>query len=50
MKDLGMMDYFLGLKVWQRKDEIFLNQGNYAVEIMKRIGMLDFKEMDTPML
>jgi hypothetical protein len=24
MKDLGMMHYFLGLEVWQRTDEIFL--------------------------
>jgi hypothetical protein len=25
MKDLGLMHYFLGLEVWQRKNEIFLN-------------------------
>jgi hypothetical protein len=25
MKDLGMMNYFLGLEVWQRTDEIFLS-------------------------
>jgi hypothetical protein len=24
MKDLGLMHYFLGLEVWQRRDEIFL--------------------------
>ena len=29
MKDLGMMHYFLGLEVWQRTDEIFLNQWIY---------------------
>jgi hypothetical protein len=37
MKDLGMMHYFLGLEVWQRPDEIFLNQGKYAVEIPEEI-------------
>jgi hypothetical protein len=47
MKYLGMMHYFLGLKVWQRQDEIFLNQGKYAVEILERFGMLDCKAMDT---
>jgi hypothetical protein len=50
MKDLGMMHYFLGLEVWQRQDEIFLNQGKYTVEILKRFGMLDCKAMATPMV
>jgi hypothetical protein len=50
MKDLGMMHYFLGPEVWQRQDEIFLNQGKYTVEILKRFGMLDCKEMATPMV
>ena len=43
MKDLGMIHYFLGLEVWHRQDEIFLNQGKYAVEILKRFEMLDYK-------
>ena len=25
MKDLGLMHYFLGMEVWQRPEEIFLN-------------------------
>jgi hypothetical protein len=49
MKYLGFMHYFLGLEVWQRKNEIFLNQGKYVVEILKRFGMLDCKPMATPM-
>ena len=49
MKDLGMMHYFLGLKVWQFPTEIF-NQGKYVVEILKIFGMLDCKEMNTPMV
>jgi hypothetical protein len=36
MKDLGLMHYFLGLEVWQSPERIFLNQGKYAVEILKR--------------
>ena len=39
MKDLGMMHYFLGMEVWQSTDGIFLGQGRYAVEILKRFGM-----------
>ena len=38
MKDLGMMHY-LGLEVWQRTTEIFLSQGKYTVEILKKFGM-----------
>ena len=37
MKDLGMMHYFLGLEVWKYPYEIFLNQGKYTVEIMKKV-------------
>jgi hypothetical protein len=50
MKDLGMMHYFLGLEVWQKPDEIFLNQGKYVVEILKRFRMMDCKAMSTPMV
>ena len=49
MKDLGLMHYFLGLKVWKSSEEIFLNQGKYVVEILKRFNMLEFKSMATPM-
>ena len=48
MKELGVMHYFLGM-VWQSVDQIFCGQGNYAVETMKRFGMLYCKEIDTPM-
>jgi hypothetical protein len=50
MKDLGMMHYFLGLEVWKRPSEIFLNQGKYTVVILKRFIMMDCKAMPTPMV
>ena len=50
MKDLGIMHYFLGLEVWQFLDEIFLNQGKYTIEILKRFGILDCKSINTPMV
>jgi protein associated with RNAse G/E len=43
------MHYFLGLKVWQSPEEIFLNPGKYVVEILKRFDMMDCKAMSTPM-
>jgi hypothetical protein len=49
MKDLGLMHYFLGLEVWQSPERIFLNQGKYGVEILKRFDMLECESMNTPM-
>jgi hypothetical protein len=49
MEDLGSMHYFLGLEVWKSPEKIFLNQGKYAVEILKRFDMLECKAMNTPM-
>ena len=49
MKELGMMHYFLGIEVWQNADGISPGQGKYAVEILKRSRMMDYKAMTTPM-
>ena len=49
MKDLDMMHYFLGMEVWQNADGISLKQGKYVVEILKRFGMMDCKDLATPM-
>jgi hypothetical protein len=50
MKDLGLMHYFLGLEVWQKPGEIFLSQSKYAIDILRRFGMMDCKSMTTPMI
>ena len=50
MKDLVLMHYFLGMEVWQTNGEIFLGQGKYCIEILKRFGMEDCKAMSTPMI
>jgi hypothetical protein len=50
MKDLSLMHYFLGLEVWQRQGEIFLTQGKYTVDVLKRFGMMDCKSMSTLMV
>ena len=36
--------------MWQKPDEIFLSQGKYTVEILKRFEMLDCKAIPTPMV
>ena len=50
MKDLGPMHYFLGLEVWQNPREIFIAQGKYTVDILRKFGMMDCKSMATPMV
>ena len=49
MKAVGMMHYFLGMEVWKNVGGISLKQGKYAVEILKRFGMMECKAIATPM-
>jgi hypothetical protein len=49
MKYLGLMHYLLGLEFWKSPEKIFLNQGKYSVEILKRFDMFECKAMNTPM-
>jgi hypothetical protein len=35
MKYLGLMHYYLGLEVWQKRGEVFLGQGKYAIQILQ---------------
>ena len=49
MKYLDMMHFILVMEVWQSIDGIFLGQGKYAVEILKRFGMMECNELATPM-
>jgi hypothetical protein len=50
MKYLGVMHYFLGLEVWHRTDDIFLSQGKYTMEILKKFVMIECKSMPIPMV
>eukprot|EP00253_Pinus_taeda_P024220 PITA_24220 len=49
MKDIGLMHYFLGMEVWQRDGEVFVSQGKYANEILRRFHMEMCKPMETPL-
>eukprot|EP00253_Pinus_taeda_P035186 PITA_35186 len=49
MKDMGLMHYFLGMEVWQGDGELFVSQGKYANEILKRFCMESNKPMETPL-
>ena len=49
MTDLGLITYFLGMKVMQIKDEVFIYQKKYAREILKKFQMEECKATRTPM-
>jgi hypothetical protein len=50
MTDIGLMHYFFGLVVWQEPGHIFLGQGKYAFDILRRFQMEDCRPMSTPMI
>ncbi|XP_019259248.1 PREDICTED: uncharacterized protein LOC109237396 [Nicotiana attenuata] len=48
MTDIGLMSYYLGIQVAQRKDVIFISQGEYAKEILKKFEMENCNPVSTP--
>eukprot|EP00253_Pinus_taeda_P022455 PITA_22455 len=50
MKDMGLMHYFLGMEVWQKDGELFVSQGRYANEILRRFHIEKCKPMLTPLV
>ncbi|GKV49004.1 hypothetical protein SLEP1_g55778 [Rubroshorea leprosula] len=48
MTDLGLMSYFLGIEVVQRKDGIFICQKRYVAELLKKFHMQNCNCVRTP--
>ncbi|XP_020254101.1 uncharacterized protein LOC109831173 [Asparagus officinalis] len=46
---MGELNYFIGLQIKQLKDGIFINQGKYAKELLKRFSMDNTSSKTTPM-
>eukprot|EP00253_Pinus_taeda_P007602 PITA_07602 len=44
-----LMHYFLDMEVWQGDGELFVSQGKYANEILKKFHMESSKPMETPL-
>ena len=48
MKDLGHLNYFLGLKITHSTDGLYITQAKYASDLLSRVGLTDSKTIDTP--
>ena len=48
MKDLGPLNYFLGLKVSSSADGYYLTQDKYTSDLISRASIIDSKIVDTP--
>ncbi|KAI3764159.1 hypothetical protein L2E82_14162 [Cichorium intybus] len=48
MKDLGPLNYFLGISVTRQPNSLFLSQQKYAHEILERAGMHSCHPSSTP--
>jgi len=49
MSLMGELTFFLGLQIKQTRDDIFLSQTKYALELLKKFDMQDCKSISTPM-
>lgn len=49
MKNVGIVNYFLGIEIVKTDTRLFLTQGWYGEKIFKRANMLDCKPSDTQM-
>ena len=48
MKDLGYLNYFLGLEINHSIDGFYITQAKYASKLLSRTGLIDSKTVDTP--
>nr|GFA34119.1 hypothetical protein [Tanacetum cinerariifolium] len=48
MSAMGELNFFLGLQVLQKKDDIFLSQDKYVGDILKKFGYSDVRSSNTP--
>nr|GEX20636.1 ribonuclease H-like domain-containing protein [Tanacetum cinerariifolium] len=49
MSAMGELNFFLGLQVLQKKDDIFLSQDKYVGDILKKFGYSDVRSANTLM-
>ncbi|KAG8472240.1 hypothetical protein CXB51_034481 [Gossypium anomalum] len=50
LKDLGQLNYFLGIEVQYTSTGVFLNQRKYVLDLLQRAGMDKSNSLPTPMV
>ena len=48
MKDLGPLNYFLGLEVYSSADGYYLTQAKYTYDLISQASITDSKIVNTP--
>ncbi|KAJ9566346.1 LOW QUALITY PROTEIN: hypothetical protein OSB04_002312 [Centaurea solstitialis] len=49
MTDLGVLTYYLGIEVYQRKEDVLITQAGYAKKVLMDAGMFDCNPTLVPM-
>jgi hypothetical protein len=49
MSMMGELTFFLGIQVKQMKQGIFIHQGKYTKDLIKKFNMAELKPVYTPM-
>ena len=48
VKDMGMLNYFMGMQVIQESGKVWIGQPTYTEKVLRRFGMGSAKPVDTP--
>ena len=49
MSNIGLLSYYLGIEVYQKKDHIEVKQAAYAKKVLKQFAMADCNPSKYPM-
>ena len=49
MSDLGLLNYFLGIEVFQVEEGIFISQKKYTKSIFQKFKMMDCRSVAIPL-
>ena len=49
MKDLGLLNFFLGLEISYDQSGYYLSQAKYAYDLISHASLIDSKTVHTPM-